>query len=105
MAEQRELADAIGRMNPKQALAAAADQAKRREGIAKVRQEATGSSRFRASVRTSRPRAGGSLLRPGGDRAHCRGVAAELSYPESSRLLPEKACGFSLLAGPQQPHE
>jgi len=39
-AEQRELADAIGRMKPKQALAAVADQAKRRETIAKARQEA-----------------------------------------------------------------
>jgi len=39
-AQERELGDAIGRMKPKQALAAAADQAKRPETIAKARQEA-----------------------------------------------------------------
>jgi len=38
--QERELGDAIGRMKPKQALAAAADQAKHREALARARQEA-----------------------------------------------------------------
>jgi hypothetical protein len=67
-AQARKVADAIAHMKPKQALAAAADQGKRREAIVRARQEAADKLvelQARGGQPRRRTRPGGRADRPG----------------------------------------